>query len=84
MQITLTKAENPRYTIWRALNPAGRSLEFMAWIRSEWAACRKERGVVSDHPTGQQDEFTERLRDQVRVTAKGLARLAALLQAEAA
>ena len=38
--ITLTKAENPRYTIWRALNPAGRNWDFMAWIRSEWAACR--------------------------------------------
>ena len=51
MQITLTKAESPRYTIWRALNPAGRNWDFMAWIRSEWAACRKEWGVASDHAT---------------------------------
>ena len=62
MQITLTKAENPRYTIWRALNPAGRNWDFMAWIRCEWAACRKEWGATNDSPTGRQDEFTEWLR----------------------
>ena len=60
--ITLTTTENPRYTIWRALNPEGRNWQFMAWIRSEWAACRKEWGANNEHATGRQDEFTEWLR----------------------
>jgi hypothetical protein len=56
--IELSTNRNPRYTIWRALNPDAKLYEIFGWIREQWAECRKEIGARADHPSGHQSEFT--------------------------
>ena len=55
------EVENPRYTIWRALNPGAPLFEFMAWIASNVRRFEAEtkRQVAAD-----QDGFTEWLCDR--------------------
>lgn len=56
--IALSRAENPRYTIWRALHPDAMLYELGIWIRAEWRAFFDGRGLKPDTSSaGYQQEF---------------------------
>jgi hypothetical protein len=56
--IELASKQNPRYTIWRALNPDAKLYEMIIWVREQWMLCRKELGIASEYVSGHQSEFT--------------------------